>query len=131
MRKNSGGNETVANLARRHPKHFAFFANELPDLPETRQVLEKYLKAGAIGIGEQKFPVGCDSPSIHRIAEVAQEFDVPVLMHFQHGPYNLSFERFYKVLDKFPKVRFIGHAQTWRGHIDRLHDQTIMYPKIN
>lgn len=124
-----GGNDTVADLARRYPKEFVYFANELPDLPETRQVLEKYLKAGAIGIGEQKFPVDCDSPHIHRIAEVAREFDVPVLMHFQHGAYNMGYERFHRVLEKFPKVRFIGHAQTWWGNIDRHHDQTIMYPK--
>jgi uncharacterized protein len=124
-----GGNDTVMNLARRYPKEFFFFANELPDLAETRQVLEKYLKAGAIGIGEQKFPVDCDSPHILKIAAIAQEFDVPVLLHFEHKSYNFGLERFHKVLEKFPKVLFIGHAQTWWGNIDRNHDQTIMYPK--
>ncbi|MEP7269958.1 MAG: amidohydrolase family protein [Acidobacteriota bacterium] len=123
------GNDSVLALARRLPKEFAFFANELPDLPETRRVLEKYLKAGAIGIGEQKFPVECDSPHIHLIAKIAQEYDVPVLLHFQHGTYNLGFERFSGVLAKFPKVNFIGHAQTWWGNIDRGHDQTVLYPK--
>jgi len=123
------GNDSVVALARQYPKEFVFFANELPDLPETRQVLEKYLKAGAIGIGEQKFPVECDSPPIYLIAEIAQEFHVPVLMHFQEGKYNLGFARFYKVLEKFPKVNFIGHAQTWWGNIDRNHDQIVMYPK--
>ena len=126
---NCGGNETVLGLARRYPKEFTFFANELPDLPETRAVLEKYLRAGAIGIGEQKFPVECDSPHIHLIASIAQEYDVPVLLHFQHGTYNLGFDRFYRVLEKFPQVRFIGHAQTWWGNINRYHDQTVMYPK--
>lgn len=126
---NCGGNDSVVSLARRYPNEFVFFANELPDLPETRRVLEKYLKVGAIGIGEQKFPVECDSKHIHHIAEIARAFNVPVLMHFQHGAYNLGFERFHKVLEKFPKVNFIGHAQTWWGNIDRNHDQTVMYPK--
>src|SRR5438309_6651069 len=52
-----GGNDTVVPIARRLPNEFVFFANELPDIPDTRAVLEKYLKMGAIGIGEQKFPV--------------------------------------------------------------------------
>jgi predicted TIM-barrel fold metal-dependent hydrolase len=51
------------------------------------------------------------------------------LLHFQHGKYNLGFERFEKVLKKFPRVNFIGHAQTWWGNIDRAHDQTVLYPK--
>lgn len=124
-----GGNDTVMNLARKYPKDFCFFANELPDLPEARPVIEKFLKAGAIGIGEQKFPVDCDSSHIQKIAEIAREFDVPVLLHFEHQMYNFGLERFHKVLEKFPKVRFIGHAQTWWGNIDRNHDQTVMYPK--
>jgi len=124
-----GGNDTVMNLASRYPKEFFFFANELPDLPEARPVIEKYLKAGAIGIGEQKFPVGCDSSHIEKIAEIAREFDVPVLLHFEHKMYNFGLERFHRILDKFSTVRFIGHAQTWWGNIDRNHDQTVMYPK--
>jgi len=123
------GNDSVVSLSRRYPKEFVFFANELPDLAETRAVLEKYLKAGAIGIGEQKFPVECDSSAIQLIARIAEEHRVPVLLHFQHNTYNLGFDRFHKVLEKFPKVVFIGHAQTWWGNIDRDHDQTVMYPK--
>ena len=50
-------------------------------------------------------------------------------MHFQHNTYNLHIERFHKMLDKFPKVNFIGHAQTWWANIDRNCDQVTMYPK--
>jgi predicted TIM-barrel fold metal-dependent hydrolase len=125
----AGGNDTVVELARQHPAEFVYFANELPDIPETRKVLEKYLKGGAIGIGEQKFPVECDSKSIDLVAEIAREFGVPVLMHFQDKAYNLGFERFHKVLERHPKVSFIGHAQTWWGNIDRNHDRNVMYPK--
>lgn len=125
----AGGNQSVVDLARQHPHEFVYFANEVPDLPDARAELKKYLKFGAIGIGEQKFAVECDSRYIHLIAELAREFDVPVLMHFQHSAYNLGFERFYKVLKKHPKVNFIGHAQTWWGNIDRNHNQTVMYPK--
>jgi hypothetical protein len=50
-------------------------------------------------------------------------------MHFEHGNYNTGIERFHTILEKFPKVNFIGHAQTWWGNIDKKHDQTVMYPK--
>jgi predicted TIM-barrel fold metal-dependent hydrolase len=34
------------------------------------------------------------------------------------------------MLEKFHRVKFLGHAQTWWAHIDRNHlDQTVMYPK--
>ena len=124
-----GGNETVLELARKYPGEFVFFANELPDIDGAREEIEKYLKLGAIGIGEQKFPVDCDSPHTEKIAGLAGEYKVPVLLHFQHRAYNLKFERFHRILEKFPKVNFIGHAQTWWGNIDKKHDQTVMYPK--
>jgi predicted TIM-barrel fold metal-dependent hydrolase len=54
---------------------------------------------------------------------------VPVVLHFEHEKYNFHIERFYKILEKFPKVNFIGHAQTWWGNIDKNHNQTVMYPK--
>jgi Predicted metal-dependent hydrolase of the TIM-barrel fold len=123
------GNDSVMAIARAYPKEFYFFANEVPDLPQAKQVLEKYLKAGAIGIGEQKFFVDCDSKEIVLMASIAREFDVPVLMHFQHEKYNTGFERFYKILEKFPRVNFIGHAQTFWGNIDRNLTQSDLYPK--
>ena len=129
LQADAGGNDTVWALRDRYPDEFVCFANELPDIPETRQVLEKYLKKGAIGIGEQKFPVECDSKHIELIASIAKEYDVPVLLHFQHGAYNLHIERFHKILEKFPTVNFIGHAQTWWGNIDKNHEQAVMYPQ--
>jgi predicted TIM-barrel fold metal-dependent hydrolase len=124
----TGGNETVLEFARKHPQEFLFFANEVPDLPEARPEIEKFLKLGARGIGEQKFNVECDSPPILALAELAQEYNMPILLHFQHGTYNKGFERFHKVLEKFPRVNFIGHAQTWWGNIDRNHDPKALYP---
>jgi predicted TIM-barrel fold metal-dependent hydrolase len=124
-----GGNDTCVNLAHNLPKEFVYFANELPDIPGTRETLEKYLKTGALGIGEQKFHVDCDSSYMQLVATVAQEYHVPVTMHFQHDTYNLHIERFHRMLEKFPKVNFIGHAQTWWANIDKACDQVTMYPK--
>jgi predicted TIM-barrel fold metal-dependent hydrolase len=125
----AGGNDTVVALAKRYPGEFVYFANELPDILEARPVIERYLKTGAIGIGEQKFAVDCDSPHMHLIAQIAQQYRVPVLIHFQHGAYNFGIERFHKMLEKYPRVNFIGHAQTWWANISKDADQFVMYPK--
>ncbi len=124
----AGGNDTVVSIARQFPKQYYFFANELPDIPEARAVLEKYLKMGALGIGEQKFPVEVDSKYIDLVASIAQEHRVPVLLHFEFKKYNLGIENFQKVVERHPKVNFIGHAQTWWANIDRKCDQATMYP---
>jgi predicted TIM-barrel fold metal-dependent hydrolase len=124
----AGGNDTVVAIAKQFPKHYYYFANELPDIPEARPVLEKYLKMGARGIGEQKFPVEADSKYIDLMAEIAQEHHVPVLMHFEFQKYNLGIENFHKVLERHPKVNFIGHAQTWWANIDKNCEQSKMYP---
>ena len=125
----AGRNDSVAALAGLHPTEFVFFANELPDIPETRAVLERYLAAGARGIGEQKFPVACDSAPMRLVYDIARDHAVPVLLHFQHDRYNTGIERFHAVLERYPTVDFIGHAQTWWGNIDLRHEQAVMYPE--
>ena len=123
------GNDSALALVKKYPKQYYFFANELPNIAETKHVIEKYLKLGAIGIGEQKYFVDSDSSSIELIAAIAREFRVPVLLHFQHGKYNMSYARFHKILEKFPTVNFIGHAQTFWNNIDSKIDQSDLYPK--
>ncbi|MEO8351154.1 MAG: amidohydrolase family protein [Chthoniobacteraceae bacterium] len=124
-----GGNDRVMEVARRLPKEFTFFANEVPYLSDARDEIRRVLRAGGIGIGEQKFMVESDSRAIAIVAELARDFDVPVLLHFQFGRYNTSYERFERILEKFPRVRFIGHAQTFWANIDARADQATLYPK--
>ncbi|MDZ4684361.1 MAG: amidohydrolase family protein [Planctomycetaceae bacterium] len=126
----AGGNETALALARELPKEFSFGANDVTDLPDARQEIARYLDLGAIVIGEQKFGVELDSPACQVLYALAAEHRVPILLHVQHGTYNLGFERLPKMLEKFPQTTFIGHAQTWWANIDKNHaDQTVLYPK--
>ena len=126
----AGGNETVLTMAREHPKEFLFGANEVTDLSEAKIEIAKYLDLGAIIIGEQKFALECDSSQSQVLYALAAEYRVPILLHFQHGTYNTGFERFHKMLEKFPNTNFIGHAQTWWANIDKnLDDQKNLYPK--
>lgn len=125
-----GGNDTCLKIARDHPGEYLFFANEVPDLPTARDEITRYLKMGGLGIGEQKFFVPCDSAPIELIAEIAGDFGVPVLMHFQEGTFNVGYANFHKTLEKFPKTRFIGHAQTFWCNIDKNYDpKQGLYPK--
>jgi predicted TIM-barrel fold metal-dependent hydrolase len=125
----AGGNQSAVDLARKYPKEFVFFANAVPGSPDTRSEIEKFLKAGALGIGEQKYGFECDSEPMQKIFEIAHNHQIPVLLHFQDGAFNMGIERFHKMAEKFPKAKFIGHAQTWWGNIDRNHEQKVMYPK--
>jgi predicted TIM-barrel fold metal-dependent hydrolase len=124
------GNDACHRLSGAHPKVYLSGANEVPDLDDAVQEIERYLKRGAVLIGEQKFGVECDSPAMQKIYQLAQAFRVPVLMHWQVDMYNYGFERFDKMLAKYPRVNFIGHAQTWWANIDRNHTlKAGLYPK--
>lgn len=126
----ASGNEAVLAMARQYPNEFFFGANEVTDLPEARQEISKYLELGGKIIGEQKFVLPLDSDESQMLYALAAEFEVPILLHLQHGTYNLGFERLPKMLEKYPKTIFIGHAQTWWANIDKEHaDQTVLYPK--
>ena len=123
-------NEACYRFARAHRRRFFFAANEVPDLDGATHELERYLKLGALMIAEQKFAVECDSPAMQRIYELAAEHRVPVLMHWQHAMYNYGFERFGKMLEKYLRTIFIGHAQTWWANIDKnLTAPSVLYPK--
>lgn len=124
----SGEHAAVVALCRAFPGEFVFFANEITDHRDAPKIIERQLRAGAIGIGEQKFRVECDSPELWRIAEVAREFDVPMLLHFQDNLYNRNIPRFHRTLEKFPTVKFIGHATAWWAAIDRNYKSGTNYP---
>jgi len=124
------GNEACRQFAKAHSKEFRFGSNEVPDIVDASREIERYVKLGAVIIAEQKFGVDCDSPAMQEIYALAADHRVPVLMHWQFQMYNYGFERFHKMLEKYPKVNFLGHAQTWWANVDRNNtDQTVMYPK--
>lgn len=116
------GNESAQRVVKELPGEFYLGANEVTDLKTARQEIEKYLKQGAVIIGEQKFDVECDSAESQELYRLAADYDVPILLHFQYRTYNRSFERFRKMLEKHPKTNFIGHAQTWWANIDKHYD---------
>ena len=125
----AGGNQSVLELARKYPAGYVFFANARPGLPETRTEIEKFLKLGGLGIGEQKFPFECDSAPMQEIFAIAQDHQIPVLLHFKEDEFNRGIARFHWMVEKYPRAKFVGHAESWWGNIDRRHVQSVMYPK--
>lgn len=124
------GNETCRAFAKARPRAFLFGANDVPDAEDATREIERYLRLGAVVLGEQKFGVDCDSPAMQNIYRLAEARHVPVLMHWQFQRYNYGFERFDRILARYPRVNFIGHAQTWWANIDKNHDdQSVLYPK--
>lgn len=127
----AGGNKSCYDFAQAHSDSFLFAANEVPDLPNATKEIEKYLKLGGKLIAEVKFGVACDSQGIQKIYKLAADYDVPILMHWQYEVYNFGFQRFYKMLEKHPKTKFIGHAQNWWSHMDKKQEDHPwdLYPK--
>lgn len=123
------GTQQAADFVADHPDSYAFFCNEVPDSEHAEKNIESWLERGAIGIGESKFHLEIDSPPMLRLYAIARAANVPILMHFQHQTYNMGFDRMPKILQKFPTVNFIGHAQTWWGNISAGHDQAVLYPR--
>lgn len=124
------GNDACYEFARQHPDAYTFGANDVPDLPGAIGEITRQLDRGAVLIAEQKFGLACDAPEMLDIYRLAEERRVPVLLHWQFARFNHGFERFHRVLEKFPRVTFIGHAQTWWANIDARHDdQSVLYPK--
>ncbi len=124
------GNSACYRFAKAHSKNYRFASCEVPDLPDAVQEITKYLKLGGVAIAELKFGVECDSPEMQRLYELAAEYRVPLLMHWQYKMYYYGFERFRTMLAKYPRTTFIGHAQTWWANIDRNYkDADGLYPK--
>jgi predicted TIM-barrel fold metal-dependent hydrolase len=124
------GNQSVMEFARRLPAEYLFAANEVSDLPQACAEIEKYIKLGAICIGEQKFHLDLDSAAMDKIAGLAQDYNVPVLIHVEERTYFSALDRFHKTLEKYPRVNFIGHAVSWWANIDKNYDLTKgSYPK--
>jgi len=103
--------------------------------PEAEAQLTAGVKAGARGFGEMKSRVAADGPQMRRAYALAADLDVPVLIHFQEitatqpaGDFNTGFKDFARVLQDFPKTRFIAHGNAFWANIGAGYDGVADYP---
>ena len=95
-----------------------------PAQPGTDGIIRKAIQEGAVSVGELKYHLGLDSPEMHRVYDICAEMNVPVMMHIQNFPhfagelpYNTGYPQFDKVLQAYPKTKFVGHGDLFWAHI--------------
>jgi predicted TIM-barrel fold metal-dependent hydrolase len=115
-------------VMRREPARFIRFTNADPDSADAIEHLEAGIKDGAVGFGELKYPVALDAPEVLRVYELAGDLGVPVLIHFQENGFFTGFERLPALVKRYPKTRFIGHANSWWANISSANDNKSGYP---
>jgi predicted TIM-barrel fold metal-dependent hydrolase len=116
-----GGNDYEFDFIKKDPSRYVRFASAGQAGGDRAAAVESALKNGARGIGEHRWEG--DIPFSWRILDMARDFNVPILFHFQEANYagnpGVAYADFYKVIEKYPTVNFIGHAIDWWGAIDK------------
>jgi predicted TIM-barrel fold metal-dependent hydrolase len=125
----------VAALRAANPALFpSWFASANLATPEGAAQLAAAVKAGAKGFGELKLHVDADGPEMRRAYDLAADLDVPVLIHFQDATadstdaWNSGLVRFAAILKAYPRTRFIGHANSFWGHLSADFKDQTAYP---
>jgi uncharacterized protein len=124
----AASNDRAIAVMAKYPDRFLRFTNADVRASESPDLIRAGLKGGAIGVGELKYPVQVDGPEMRRVYDIAAEYRVPVLIHFEEGGFNSGFNRLPDLLRSHPKTIFIGHAQTWWAHISADVDKEAGYP---
>jgi predicted TIM-barrel fold metal-dependent hydrolase len=124
-----GGNDYEYEFIKADPGRYVRFASSGLPGGDRAAGIEKALKNGAKGIGELRWEG--DIPFMTQVLDMARDFRVPILFHFQEVDHPQAvYTEFYKVIEKYPTVTFIGHAIDWWGAIDKNYDRkTGNYPR--
>jgi predicted TIM-barrel fold metal-dependent hydrolase len=118
-----GGNDYEYDFVKQAPDRYIRFASGMGQGDERAASVERALKNGAKGIGEHRWEG--DIPFSWRILDMARDYKVPVLFHFEQAAFPRAvYSEFYKVLEKYPTVTFIGHGIDWWGAIDKNYNAT-------
>jgi predicted TIM-barrel fold metal-dependent hydrolase len=113
-----GGNDYEYEFIKADPGRYVRFASAGAGGADRAASVERALKNGAKGIGEHRWEG--DIPFSWAILDMARDYKVPILFHFQESAFPKGvYSEFYKVIEKYPTVTFIGHAIDWWGAIDK------------
>lgn len=127
--------EQLKAVLAKYPKRFIWSVSADITKPDAVEVFTKAVKEGAQGFGELKFHVEADGPELQRMYALAAELNVPILVHFQEVPHfegegvwSTGFKRFEKMLRKYPKTQFIGHADAFWANVSADYAEQESYP---
>jgi uncharacterized protein len=113
-----GANDHRFGFIEKDPSRYVRFVGAGPAGEDRRASIERALQKGARGIGELRYEG--ETPFTTSVIELARDFKVPILFHFQEADNAAAvYANFYRYLEKYPTVSFIGHAIDWWGAIDK------------
>ena len=127
--------ERVAEAYKEYPDRVVPFCHIDVTRDDAVKELERRASLGIYrGFGEQKQHIPLNDPRLERVLGVCNDMSWPVTWHFQEGEkgYNQGIaDHLEGLLKKFPKVKFIGHAQSWWTNISAEvpPPEETLYPK--
>jgi len=128
-------NERARAFQSKYPRRVVWAASTEVVTAGAEARLAQAILDGALGFGELKSHVEADGPELQRVYALAAELGVPVLVHFQEvehfageGLWGTGFKRFDAMLKKYPKTRFIGHADAFWANVDAAYANEASYP---
>ena len=122
-------NEEAYRLTVEYPDLFYWFCNIDPRIDKNSPdsdlsyYLEYYKKLGARGVGEVTANLYFDDPRVLNLFYHCEKCNLPITFHIgrQGNDYglidDLGLPRLEKVLNMFPKLRFLGHSQKFWAEI--------------
>ncbi|HOP12173.1 MAG TPA: hypothetical protein PK629_11870 [Oscillospiraceae bacterium] len=122
-------NKESYQIVRKYPQYFYWFCNLDPRMgnnsPDTdfSHFLNYYKGLGAKGVGELTANMYFDDPMVLNLFKHCEACDMPVTFHigFKGNDYglidDLGLPRLEKVLNMFPKLKFLGHSQKFWSEI--------------
>ena len=120
--------EHCREVMRRESGRYLRFTNSDLASADAVEHLRAGIKDGAVGIGELKFAGPLDAPEALRVYALAADLNVPVLIHFQENASFTGFERLPAIVQRYPKTRFVGHANSWWANLSSADDNKSGYP---
>jgi len=112
--------ETVLHAWQLYPERIIPFCQTDVRRDDCIERISAYHLLGCRGIGEQKEHVPLNDRRVEAVIAHCNDLNWPITIHFQDGPggFNQGMaEHLEAYLKRYPKVRIIGHAQTWWANI--------------
>ena len=126
--------EYVEEAKGAHPDKVIPFVHVDVTREDAVQELERRVKRGVfVGYGEQKQHIPLNHPGLDKVLAFCNEMSWAVTFHFQEGRggYNQGIDHLETLVRRYPKVRFIGHAQSWWANVSAEvpPPEETLYPK--
>ncbi|MBE6366942.1 MAG: amidohydrolase [Lentisphaerae bacterium] len=137
-------NEEMLRMVAKNPDRFIPFCNldprslyNTPDAP-LEYVLKYYKDKGCKGIGEVTANLDMDDPRVQNLFQAANNCELALTFHLSPQNYKtyglieeMGLKKLEKALQKFPKIKFFGHSQTFWAEIaaNPTVEQRNGYPK--